>query len=447
MDELGQARAVVIKAARDINDKAHAEKRALTAEEQAGYDKAMAEGERLRKQAIEEKRLADAEAELAAVTDANQRNIDAGNAGGGGGAGGGGNQAAVLRPDEVRGAPLFGRAELGQFYQDETHAHATATRAYAAAFNSFLSGRPLILTADTPAEVRALSADVSAEGGYLIAPEQFMATLIKALDAKLFIRARGTGAQVRGAHQLGKPSLDADPADCEWTTELSTGTPDATMAFGKREFVTEPARKLIKVSKTLLRKSPLGVENIVMDRLTYKLGVTQEKAYMTGSGTGQPLGLFTASADGIPTGRDIDVSSGSQVYDFDLVMAAKYKLRSAYWPTAEWIWHADEALRVMQLKDLDGPYLWRESVRAGEPERMLGHPVNFSEHAPNTHTTGEYVCIFGDLSYYHYVDELNASVQALRELYAATNQDGFIISYEGDGMPVLGEAFVRGALN
>jgi HK97 family phage major capsid protein len=41
------------------------------------------------------------------------------------------------------------------------------------------------------------------------------------------------------------------------------------------------------------------------------------------------------------------------------------------------------------------------------------------------------------------VDGLNLELQRLEELYAETNQVGIVGRYEGDGMPVLEEAFVR----
>ncbi len=66
-----------------------------------------------------------------------------------------------------------------------------------------------------------------------------------------------------------------------------------------------------------------------------------------------------------------------------------------------------------------------------------------SEYAPNTFTTGLYVGLLGDLSYYWIADALSMTVQRLEELYAATNQVGFIGRLETDGMPVLEEAFVR----
>ena len=98
---------------------------------------------------------------------------------------------------------------------------------------------------------------------------------------------------------------------------------------------------------------------------------------------------------------------------------------------------------ITQLKDGDGQYLWRPSVREGEPDTILGHPIMISEFAPNTFTTGLYVGLFADWSFYWIVDSLNFQIQRLVELYAEADQVGFIGRYEGDGAPVLEEAFVR----
>ncbi len=98
---------------------------------------------------------------------------------------------------------------------------------------------------------------------------------------------------------------------------------------------------------------------------------------------------------------------------------------------------------IAKLKDGEGQYLWRESVRAGEPDRLLNLPVMMSEYAPNTLTTAQYVGALGDFSHYWIADALDMQIQRLVELYAETNQTGFIGRKETDGMPVLAEAFVR----
>jgi HK97 family phage major capsid protein len=100
--------------------------------------------------------------------------------------------------------------------------------------------------------------------------------------------------------------------------------------------------------------------------------------------------------------------------------------------------------QLAKLKDGEGRYLWQESTAVGQPDRLQGFPVDISEYAPNTFTTGLYVGLLGDWKTgYMIVDALTLRFQRLVELYALTNQIGIIGRLESDGMPVLEEAFVR----
>ena len=51
------------------------------------------------------------------------------------------------------------------------------------------------------------------------------------------------------------------------------------------------------------------------------------------------------------------------------------------------------------------------------------------------------IATIGDFQYYWIVDSLNLSIKRLDELYAETDQTGFIGRKEADGMPVSNEAF------
>jgi HK97 family phage major capsid protein len=292
-------------------------------------------------------------------------------------------------------------------------------------------------------EFRALQADVDTEGGFLRAPQQFVEQLLKNVDDATFIRQRATKFSITTAESLGVPTLDTDLDDADWTAELATGNEDTAMRIGKRELRPHPLAKRIKVSKKLVRASALPIEQIIMQRMGYKFGITGEKAYLTGTGANQPLGVFTAHADGISTGRD--VSSGNTMTEirFDGLIAAKYSVKAQYWPRADWLFHRNAVEQIVKLKDGEGQYIWRMSVRDGEPDMLLGRPLMIIEYAPNTFTTGLYVGLFGDFSKYWIVDALDMQVQRLVELYAETNQDGFIGRLESDGAPVLQEAFAR----
>lgn len=405
LKELREKRAKAIKDARAIIDLADGESRAMTNEETVQYDAFFAEGEQLRSHIEREERSREAEREL----------------------------AEALELEEERNANLNGGGG-----DRETR---TNNELVMATFRGWLSNGTV--GGDGADQFRALSAGVDADGGYLVVPEVFVNLLIKAIDDETIIRGLSTVYPLSQGASIGIPTLDADPADADWTTELATGSADSTMAFGKRIMAPNPMAKRIKISKQLIRQSAIPVEAIVAQRLGYKFGITQEKAYMTGDGVDKPLGLFTASTNGISTARDVSEDNTATEVTVDGLKSAKYSLKAGHMQNSNWVMHRDIVKLISKLKDGDGQYLWQEAVREGEPDRLLGRPVRMSEFAPNTIAANAYVGMLGDFSHYWILDSLSMQMQRLDELYAEANQVGFIGRYEGDGAPVLQEAFAR----
>lgn len=419
--ELLDKRAGLLSQARALVDAAEAAKRGLSAEETAQYEALMTDvtrmtGEIQREEALiaEEQRFAggeghrpDPQGETGALPQFKSRGLRDG---------------AELR-DNPAWQPLLQRS----------------TPAAERRFRSWLRGGQVSLRQE---EARALQADLDASGGYLVLPMQFADRLIQAVDNAVFIRQWSTVYSVPNAESLGAPSLDTDPADPTWVSELSIGSEDSSMAFGRRELKPHPLAQFIKVSRKLLRQAP-DVEALVLRRLAYKLSVVMENAFLNGTGVNQPLGVFTASAQGISTGRDVSTGNTATEMRFDGLIEAKYTLKAQYWPMARWIFHRSGIKQIAKLKDGEGQYLWQPTTQQGQPDRILGLPVWASEYAPSTFTASQYVGILGDFSNYWIADALNMDMQRLDELYAATGQVGFISRVEADGMPVLEEAFVR----
>lgn len=329
------------------------------------------------------------------------------------------------------------RASRKLFVQRTDRHFARTTEEYTRAF-----GQYLLRGVHAGEELRALEASSDVAGGYLV-PMQFVARLIKAVDDLNFIRQMATVYPLSTGDSVGFPSLDSDPDDADWTSEIATGGEDSAMAFGRRELKPHALAKRIKVSNKLLRSAAMDVEDIVLERLGYKFSRTEEVAFLTGDGVDKPLGVFVASDAGISTARDISEGNLATEIQFDGLIEAKYSLKAQYWPNARWMFHRDGVKQVSKLTDANGQYLWQPSRQAGQPDMLLGHPVDMSENCPNTFTTGKYVGLFCDWSYYWIADALNMTIQRLVELYSEANQTGFIGRKETDGMPVLEEAFVR----
>lgn len=428
---LKEQRMGLVAQSRAILDKSKTEKRASTPDEITAYDKMDADIENLSKEILMHEKQEAREAEATVRED---RKTDLGEDS---------KAKAEVSANGLITMTAKRNPVTNRFERKYTAVSqgVRSTPEFAKAFSNFLMGGNEHRF--SPEIKNALQAESDTTGGFTVAPQQFVADLIQAVDDQLFIRQLATVTPVAKAASIGRPSLDNDPADSDWTSELATGGEDSTMSFGKRELHPHPLAKLIKVSNKLLRSSALPVEALIMERLSYKFAVTQEKVFLTGNGSNQPLGLFTASADGVPTSRDVSTGNSTTAIGADGLIEALYSLKSQYQRTASWLFHRTAVKNIRKLKDGDGQYLWKPGLGEGQPDMILGRPFYMSEYVPSTFTTGLYVGMIADFSKYWIADALDMQFQRLAELYAATNQVGFIGRLETDAMPILSEAFAR----
>jgi HK97 family phage major capsid protein len=455
--ELREKREKIVQDQRKLLDRASEEKRGLNTEEQSNYDKLdsefdsvstelkdiMNQEDEKRNTELREQKLKDRERELR-LSQGRQTALDAEDP----------NKDKEERDREKENQEKrIADYKVEQRYIEtvENFRAMTDNRyssvEYRDAFRKYIISGINQVPADmrTMLESRALQADNDATGGFLVAPEQLQMSLIQKLDNMIFVRRLANVMTLTNAASMGAPALETDPDDGDWTAEIKTGSEDSSMKFDKRAMTPHPLAKRIKISKTLLRTSAMPVENIVTTRISYKMAVPQEQNFLTGDGQNKPLGVFTASAMGINTDRDVSAGNNATSIGADGLREAKYALKKQYrmLPSLRWAFSRTAVKQISKLKTGDGDYIWRQGITQSDPDTILGIPYEESEYVPSTFTTGQYVGILGAWEYYWIVDALNMQIQVLTELYAETNQNGYIARYEGDGMPVLSEAWVR----
>lgn len=395
VNELRAAKAKLVNESRALLDRAEEEKRELSAEERASYDKIWGDIESLTTRIKDEERQTLAEAEM----------------------------------NSFAPAPSQGQPQGKTPTKEEQRLKA---------FRRYLAYGQV-----AEAEYRALANDTDAAGGYLHAAEEFVAQLLKGLDDSVFVRQHATMLKVTSSDELGIPTLAADISDPNWTTEIAQVSEDSDLSFGHRSLKPVQLSKRIKVSQKLLLTSALPVEQIVSERMAYKFAVAQEKAFLTGSGSGQPLGVFTASPNGVPAARDVSAENTATAITANGILNVTYAMKSSYRNKARWVFHRDAVKMLAKLVDSEGQYLWRTGLVSGQPDMLCGIPLDESEYVPNTFTTGLYVGALCCWQYYYIAELQGMWVQRLNELYAETSQIGFIGRGYWDAAPVLPEAFVR----
>lgn len=393
--ELLEKRANIWEQAKELIDHAEAEGRDFSSEEQTQYDKMMGEMDELAQRAkrLEEKQRLEAQM-----------------------------SAPMNEPIKTNPAPSGGTERKIDLMPE---------------FRAFIKSGVI------GPELRQLQADVEGKGGYLLPPEQFITDMIKELDNRVFFRGLATVIPVTTSDSLGAPTLEADVDDPDWTSEIGEVGADEAMTFGKRALTPHQLTKLVKVSMKLLRTSAISVEGLVRERLAFKFAAAQENAFLNGNGDGKPLGVFVADPNGISTSRDVNTGNTTSAIGADNLFEVKYALKEQYRGGAQWIFHRDAVKMIAKLKDGEGQYLWRPGLAVGQPDTLLNLPVNESEYAPSTFDTGLYVGILGNFKYYWIAELFGMEIQRLNELFAKTNQIGFIGRMWTDGAPVLESAFAR----
>lgn len=280
-------------------------------------------------------------------------------------------------------------------------------------------------------------------GAAALAPEEFMHEILKEVEKEAILYNRVRKLPVSGAGSLGVPYEKTDATAADWTNEIPSSEIgyDKAWEFGKRSLSPTDLVKQILVTKKLLATSAFPIDTLAKDKIAEKLTSAFENGILNGTGSNQPLGVFTASADGIPTSRDVETASTAIAAD-DLINM-KMSLRPEYRGKAVWVMSTEMLKDVMKLKATDGRYLWQPAIAQGEPSTILGLPVIESEYAPSAKTAGSYVAVLGDFSHYWFAYWKGIDITVLNEKYAGTNQIGFLGHTLADGQPTLPAAFAR----
>ena len=430
------ARAELIAQAKKITDKATAEKRSMTAEENTSFQKmwADADSHKATLEAIQ-KNLA-AEAELSQTAG---RKTDAETPG-----------AKVPKP-----AQDMMKALCAKFMDKKDERVKRLLDNMPAELNADymeLLRKSILQGSDNQfgGEMRRLEAasrksyqiDVPSQGGYLLPVEVSAQILLKLLD-KVYIRGAATVLPLN-SYAAEIPSLDVEPDQPEPSGEVSEMAEEAGGTLGRRMLKPHLLPIVVKIARDLLHFSP-SFEGVLIDRIQRGFGIKEEKLFMTGTGSGQPLGLFTtvtSSYGGISAARNVVCGSATNP-TLDGIIAAFMNQKKQYRDNSSWMLSRAFVQKTLSLKDNMGQPIWRPGMLLGAPDMLYGRAVLESEYVPNTFTASKAVGMFGDMSYYWIAQVMGFEVQPLLEKYATTNELGFACRQWVDGMPMLDEAFSR----
>lgn len=257
--------------------------------------------------------------------------------------------------------------------------------------------------------LRALVEGTTTEGGYLV-PEELRAEVFRILPDVTIMRKIARILPM-ASNSLKINSLSARPV-AYWTAEYASKS-TTSAEFDQIELSPNDLVCLIPISDQLLADANINLVQFIIELFAEAIGLAEDKAFFTGSGTGQPAGIsgYTISNQGI--------AGGTISFDDIIALIDLVPQRVSQSPKAAFVGNRYVKRLLRTLKDNNNQYIWRDSrggnVGSGSgetyklPDTIYGYPF----YEQNDLLQSE--LYFADWSFYIIGDRQTLSVRTTTE--------------------------------
>lgn len=244
------------------------------------------------------------------------------------------------------------------------------------------------------AEVKAIATDSNLDGGYFVLPtvDNTIRTLVTDLSPMRALAEVVTisGDKYERFYSMGKRGA-------QWVTERSdrpqdTAKPDLIKhSYGVGELYAAPA-----ATRTLLDDAIVDLSSWLVNNAVHDFAETEGESFMTGDGTdNSPKGLlsyelasekdFTRAWSKFQYVAAGHASAPTDAQLADALIKLIATLRRPYKGNAVFVMNSNTALRLRQIKDTTGRYLWAPTgnLIEGIDHPLLGYRVEIDDSMPD----------------------------------------------------------------
>lgn len=201
---------------------------------------------------------------------------------------------------------------------------------------------------------------------------------------------------------------------------------------------------VVKASIELLQDSGIDIEQWLASRFGERYGRGLENYLTNGTGSAQPEGLLTAvAASGVApiiAAGSAESSGGGETgansIGYSDLVNLEHSVDPSYRRGAKYMFHDKTLGQIKKILDKFGKPLWAAGIAVDAPDTINGYPYVINQAMPQIGASNVTVA-FGDLSKFLVRKVSGWSVQQLRELYAVNGQVGFISNMRVDSRLVL----------
>lgn len=285
--------------------------------------------------------------------------------------------------------------------------------------------------------LRALSEGVDAEGGYLV-PEELRTEVFRVLPDMTVMRKLARVLPM-SSDTLKLNSLSARPK-AYWTAEYQSKS-TTSAEFNQITLSPNDLVCLLPITEQLLADANINLVQFVIELFAEAIGLAEDEAFFTGSGTGQPKGISAETIANQP------VAGASLSLDdvIDLIDLVPQRVTQS--PKAAFIGHRKVKRALRKIKDTAGDYIWRDGMGGvgggGESKRLPDTLYGYNFYEVNHLSQSE--LYFGDWSMYIIGDRQTMSVTTTTEGGEAWRRNAMEIKAveRVDGKAVLTTPFAK----
>lgn len=293
------------------------------------------------------------------------------------------------------------RSLLARHSNDEMWAKQILARSnpdYVSAFSKLVTGREAFLTDDEKRAAMAVGTNTA--GGYLVPTHLDPTLILTNSGSSNAIRAISRVVTLTDGSNVWRGVTTAG-VTASWDAEL-TEVSDDTPAVASATVPVYTARALVQASMESFEDIP-GLASDVVTLLNDAKDRLEGAAHATGSGSGQPTGIFTA----LDANTNVEIISTTANVIGVVDLHSVYRQLPVRWRgRSTWLMNPLFALGIKALgSQLGNSYTG--DLTTATTDRLLGRPVVESDDAPAVQTTtaNDNAVVLGDFSNFVIVDK------------------------------------------
>jgi HK97 family phage major capsid protein len=271
---------------------------------------------------------------------------------------------------------------------------------------------------------RAQSVGTNSEGGFTV-PDEMMQAIEVALLAYGGVRENATVIRTATGADLPIPTVN-DTSNKGAILAENTQVSDVDVTFGQLVLQSyKYSSKQVKASVELLQDSSINLPAFLGAALGERLGRILNEHFTTGTGTNQPNGIVTGSADsGVTTASNTAITR-------DELVSTMMSVDASYRRDGKWMISDTILQQILKLTDATNQPLWLPGQNGPIGDTILGAPYVINNDMP-TGASAKAV-LFGDLSKYIVREVVGMEFLQLNERYADYHQVGFLAFLRANG--------------